>query len=120
MTLLLIVLLPLLGALVPLMVRNLPRARLAWLTAVAPALALPASLGPALIRSTAVRGFVKAACLFMLAPNVFLLTTGECENNPSCGKHRGQQRNSLWLSERSNSVSGREGFVTGGYMCGQR
>ncbi|MGO2502598.1 MAG: monovalent cation/H+ antiporter subunit A, partial [Cobetia marina] len=40
MTLLLIVLLPLLGALVPLMARNLPRARLAWLTAVAPAIAL--------------------------------------------------------------------------------
>ncbi|MGY3726016.1 MULTISPECIES: monovalent cation/H+ antiporter subunit A [Cobetia] len=40
MTLLLIVLLPLLGALVPLMARDLPRGRLAWLTAVAPALAL--------------------------------------------------------------------------------
>ncbi|MGO2414946.1 MAG: proton-conducting transporter transmembrane domain-containing protein, partial [Cobetia crustatorum] len=40
MTLLLIVLLPLLGALVPLMARNLPRGRLAWLTAVAPAIAL--------------------------------------------------------------------------------
>ena len=40
MTLLLIVLLPLLGALVPLMASSLPRGRLAWLTAVAPALAL--------------------------------------------------------------------------------
>ena len=45
-----------------------------------------------------------------LAPLVPLLTTGECENNPSCGGQRGQQKNSLWLSQRSNSVWPIEGF----------
>ena len=45
-----------------------------------------------------------------LAPHVPLLTTGECENNSSCGGQRGQQKNSLWLSQRSNSVWPIEGF----------
>ena len=57
-------------------------------------------------------------CVCILAPRVPLLTTGECENNSSCGGQRGQQKNSLWLSQRSNSVWPIEGFVTA--TCGRR
>ena len=57
-------------------------------------------------------------CVCVLAPRVPLLTTGECENNSSCGGQRGQQKNSLWLSQRSNSVWTIEGFVTA--TCGGR